>query len=69
MSRCFQHLYEQGIQSVLLEGGSILLQSFIDKKLLGEARIITSPGTLKTGIASLKIQAEQFRGFRLIPIN
>ena len=35
-------LYDLGIQSVLVEGGTILLQSFIDEKMWDEARIITN---------------------------
>ena len=35
-------LYQLGIQSVLVEGGSYLLQSFIDEDLWDEARVITS---------------------------
>jgi diaminohydroxyphosphoribosylaminopyrimidine deaminase / 5-amino-6-(5-phosphoribosylamino)uracil reductase len=35
-------LYHFGIQSVLVEGGAKLLQSFIDKNLWDEARVITN---------------------------
>lgn len=35
-------LYRLGLQSVLVEGGSYLLQSFIDEGLWDEARIITN---------------------------
>ncbi|WP_462260046.1 bifunctional diaminohydroxyphosphoribosylaminopyrimidine deaminase/5-amino-6-(5-phosphoribosylamino)uracil reductase RibD [Ferruginibacter sp.] len=35
-------LYQQKIQSVLVEGGAKLLQSFIDENLWDEARIITN---------------------------
>jgi diaminohydroxyphosphoribosylaminopyrimidine deaminase / 5-amino-6-(5-phosphoribosylamino)uracil reductase len=35
-------LYQLNIQSVLVEGGATLLQSFIDEKLWDEARIITN---------------------------
>lgn len=37
---CFQH----GIQSILVEGGAMLLQTFIDAGYWDEARIITNPG-------------------------
>lgn len=36
-------LYQLNIQSVLVEGGAQLLQSFIDEKMWDEARIITNP--------------------------
>jgi diaminohydroxyphosphoribosylaminopyrimidine deaminase/5-amino-6-(5-phosphoribosylamino)uracil reductase len=35
-------LYQVGIQSILVEGGSQLLQSFIDEGLWDEARVITN---------------------------
>ena len=35
-------LFEMNIQSVLVEGGTMLLQSFIDAGLWDEARIITN---------------------------
>lgn len=35
--------YNHQIQSVLIEGGSVLLQSFIDSGLWDEARVITNP--------------------------
>ena len=41
-------LYQLNIQSVLVEGGARLLQSFIDEKMYDEARIITNMD-IKTG--------------------
>ncbi len=35
-------LYEKNIQSIMVEGGRILLQSFIDQGLWDEARVITN---------------------------
>lgn len=43
-------LYERGIQSLLVEGGSILLQSFIDNSLWDEAYIEKSPVLLHKGV-------------------
>ncbi len=44
-------LYQLKIQSVLVEGGAQLLQSFIDEGLWDECRIITNPGLFAhTGI-------------------
>lgn len=45
-------LYERGIQSLLVEGGAKLLQSFIDEGLWDEARIETAPLRLGQGIAA-----------------
>jgi diaminohydroxyphosphoribosylaminopyrimidine deaminase/5-amino-6-(5-phosphoribosylamino)uracil reductase len=45
-------LYDYGIQSVIIEGGAKLLQSFIDSMLWDEARIITSPKRMGSGAAA-----------------
>ena len=43
-------LYDRGIQSLLVEGGRELLQSFIDAGLWDEARIETAPIRLAEGV-------------------
>jgi diaminohydroxyphosphoribosylaminopyrimidine deaminase/5-amino-6-(5-phosphoribosylamino)uracil reductase len=48
-------LYNLKVQSLLVEGGSILLQSFIDEGLWDEAYIETSPIYLNEGIRAPKI--------------
>ncbi|MGN6478084.1 MAG: dihydrofolate reductase family protein, partial [Flavipsychrobacter sp.] len=45
-------LYKANIQSVIIEGGAKLLNSFISKGLWDEARIITANITLLHGIAA-----------------
>jgi len=45
-------LYKANIQSVIIEGGATLLNSFIEKGLWDEARIITAGTTLPHGIAA-----------------
>ncbi|PZD79576.1 bifunctional diaminohydroxyphosphoribosylaminopyrimidine deaminase/5-amino-6-(5-phosphoribosylamino)uracil reductase RibD [Mesonia sp. K7] len=45
-----EELYQENIQSVLVEGGSKTLQSFIDAKLWDEARVFTGHQNLVTGI-------------------
>lgn len=45
-------LYKRGIQSLLVEGGAKLLQSFIDAGLWDEARIETAPIRLEGGVAA-----------------
>ena len=46
-------MYHQGIQSVIVEGGATLLQSFINAGLWDEARIIRNTQlTIENGIAS-----------------
>jgi len=51
-------LYNRGIQSLLVEGGAKLLQSFIDEGLWDEARIETAPFCLNEGIAAPTLQDE-----------
>ncbi|CCH54709.1 riboflavin biosynthesis protein RibD [Fibrisoma limi BUZ 3] len=49
-------LYERRIQSVLVEGGSTLLQSFIDAGLWDEMRVFRCPKLLGAGIKAPAIQ-------------
>ena len=42
-------LYEAGKQSLIVEGGAVTLQSFIDAGLWDEIRIETSPATVSGG--------------------
>ena len=51
-------LYQRGIQSLLVEGGAKLLQSFIDKGLWDEARIETAPFSIGDGIKAPALQEE-----------
>lgn len=45
--------YKEKLQSILVEGGAALLQSFINKGLWDEARIITNPGlTVPKGLSA-----------------
>lgn len=52
------HLYSQQIQSVIVEGGAQLLNSFIHAGLWDEARIFVSPKEFKTGIAAPTITGD-----------
>jgi len=45
-----EELHKQNIQSVIIEGGSITLQSFIDANMWDEARIFTTNKELNTGL-------------------
>lgn len=48
-------LWQRGVQSLLIEGGSRTLQSFIDAGLWDEARIETAPMTLGDGVIAPQI--------------
>lgn len=50
------HCYEQNIQSIFIEGGTYLLQSFIDKDLWDEARVFVGNKKLGKGIAQAKLR-------------
>jgi diaminohydroxyphosphoribosylaminopyrimidine deaminase / 5-amino-6-(5-phosphoribosylamino)uracil reductase len=53
LTQLLQALHSRGIQSVLVEGGRQLLQSFIDAQLWDEARIITNTALLLgSGVAA-----------------
>ena len=52
-------LYERRIQSVLVEGGTTLLNSFLDAGLWDEMRVLRSPRVLNTG--GVKAPATQGR--------
>lgn len=47
-----QRLYNAGIQSLIVEGGAKLLNTYIEKGLWDEARVFTADKTIAQGIAS-----------------
>lgn len=52
LSDILADLYQRNIQSLMVEGGTQLLQSFIDEGLWDEIRIETSPMRLRKGIVA-----------------
>ena len=53
IDQILQSLFEMNIQSVMIEGGSKTLQSFIDAGLWDEARVITNEQLIiENGIAA-----------------
>jgi len=48
-------LHKRNIQSIIIEGGSALLHSFIALDLWDEARIFTAPSTFTSGIIAPKL--------------
>ena len=53
-----RELYKQKIQSVIIEGGSKTLQSFIDVNMWDEARIFTTNKELTDGVKAPTIKGE-----------
>lgn len=56
LPQMMSELYEKQIQSVLIEGGSNLLQSFIDESLWDEARVFISETFIGDGIPSPRLK-------------
>ncbi|MEE1310214.1 MAG: bifunctional diaminohydroxyphosphoribosylaminopyrimidine deaminase/5-amino-6-(5-phosphoribosylamino)uracil reductase RibD, partial [Bacteroidaceae bacterium] len=54
-------LYDRNIQSLIVEGGACLLQSFIDAGLWDEARIETAPVFIKQGTIAPKLSHEELK--------
>ena len=58
LPQIFEVLYQEKLQSLMVEGGSILLQSFIDSECWDEAYIEHSSDYLKNGIKAPKLTGE-----------
>ena len=59
LSEILNDLYSQKIQSIIVEGGAKLLQTFIENNLWDEARILTGNKFLHDGLKAPKIQGEE----------
>lgn len=56
IQQILEYCYKQSLQSILVEGGAQILQSFIDENLWDEARIITNENLfVQTGVAAPKL--------------
>lgn len=56
IQQILDYCYQQDLQSILVEGGAQLLQSFINENLWNEARIITNENLfIQTGVAAPKL--------------
>lgn len=53
------YLFDQKIQSIIIEGGAQTLNAFITAGLWDEARIFTAPKTFETGIVSPTISGRE----------
>lgn len=58
LQNLFQDLYQRKLPSILVEGGTQLLQSLIAQNLWDEARIFQSQSTFQTGISAPKITGD-----------
>ncbi len=58
ISNILNELYNRKIQSLIIEGGSITLQSFIDNELWDEARVFTGDIKFESGLKAPVIQSK-----------
>lgn len=59
-------LHEKNIQSIIVEGGSILLQSFIDINVWDEARVFKTNAALEKGTKAPKFEAELLNSMSIL---
>ncbi len=52
LTQIITHLYQQHMQSVIVEGGTKLLQTFINAHLWDETQVFTAPKILTNGVKS-----------------
>lgn len=53
-----EYLYERNIQSLIVEGGGVLLQSFINEGLWDEARVFRGEGYFIEGVKAPELRAK-----------
>lgn len=69
LPQILEYLHQQKVGSVLVEGGSILLNSFLQQDLWDEARVFTSPNLLGKGVAAPKISEDHWRKSAVVGDN
>ncbi len=60
ISELLRELYNREIQSVIVEGGTHLLNQFIANKAWDEARIITSEKLFTKGVIAPYLEGQEF---------
>ncbi|MCH8903508.1 MAG: bifunctional diaminohydroxyphosphoribosylaminopyrimidine deaminase/5-amino-6-(5-phosphoribosylamino)uracil reductase RibD [Bacteroidetes bacterium] len=65
MGQILNSLYEEEIQSIIVEGGSLMLRSFIDAKIWDEARVFTTDKTFGNGIEAPEIDGVEIENDRI----
>ena len=58
LSEAMQYLFENNVQSLIVEGGAKTLKSFIVANLWDEARVFTSPVEFKSGIKAPELKRQ-----------
>ena len=57
--------HEHSILSILIEGGSLTIQSFIDSNLWDEARVFTGTSQFKNGVKAPELSAKQVTSLQI----
>ena len=65
LDQVLEELFNRRIQSVIIEGGAQLLNTFIDKNIWDEARVFTGEKTFKKGLKSPKISGNSLFTLRI----
>jgi len=65
LQQILNHLHQQKIQSVIIEGGAFTLNQFIKSGFWDEARIATNQAEWKEGIAAPKVTGTAIDNFQL----
>jgi len=66
IEQILDYLYTNDIQSLIVEGGKATLQSFIDKNLWDEARVLIGDKTFGDGLAAPIIKSKHKNSYNLI---
>ncbi len=61
-SQVLSYLYKTGIQSLFIEGGAMVLDSFINEGLWDEARIFTGRQVFKEGVRAPELHKSKYSG-------
>ena len=65
LPQLFEHLYQQKIQSVLVEGGPKLLELLLEKELWDETRLFISSHTFRHGLAAPRPKGKRWQSIPL----
>ena len=65
LERCFKYIYTRKIQSVLVEGGSQLLQSLIDHGLWDECYTLVAENNWERGIPAPRLNLKATDEFKV----
>jgi diaminohydroxyphosphoribosylaminopyrimidine deaminase / 5-amino-6-(5-phosphoribosylamino)uracil reductase len=58
-------LHQRKIGSLIIEGGAVILQQFIEQNVWDEARVFSSPATFGKGIRAPQLSGKSFQRYKL----